>query len=184
MTSSPVIKTRKATPSQIANLDKNTGLYDQSFFKDRLGFSLKQSKETNQICFAVLSFNLIQKDSIKKPLDAKIWESIYIKTSKSLRSTVRITDIFTRFDQEIFCVLIENISPEDKEIIISIATRIQEKLNQNFAEKGSKIQIPIRMGITLCDSEYESIDEILHDATNAQILANAQGDDYYKNILL
>jgi hypothetical protein len=61
-----------------------------------------------------------------------------------------------------------------------IAARIHEKLNKNLADLGNNVYFPIRIGVLLCDSGYENIDEILRDANTAQSLANAQGEVIYK----
>ena len=63
---------------------------------------------------------------------------------------------------------------------LKIANRIQERLYRNIADIGNKINIPIRIGILLCDQGYENIDVLLSDAKYAQVLASAQGDEYSK----
>lgn len=167
-----------ATPLKKEPLDSFTGLYNQSFFMNRLESVLKQSKEIDQFLFAVFLFKLDPKNKIKNHADAQHWESILYEIAGSLKSILRPTDTLARFDHDTFYILIENIP--DGDISIRIANRIQERLYRNIVDIGNKIKIPIRIGILLCDSGYENIDEILSDAKYAQVLANAQGDEYSK----
>ena len=67
--------------------DKNTGLYNQSFFTHRLDSSLTQSKENDQYLFAILSFQLDQIHSQENVLDIMIWEATLRELVESLKST-------------------------------------------------------------------------------------------------
>jgi two-component system cell cycle response regulator DivK len=146
--------------------DKNTGLYNQSFFINRLDSSLKQSKENNQYLFAVLSFQLDQIHKQENVLDIMLWEATLRELIESLKSTVRPTDTIASFDQDNFYILLDNIAKKD--IPIMVATRLEEMLNENLVNIGYKNLTPIGVGNTLCDNRYEKIDEILHVARNAQ----------------
>ncbi len=95
-----------------------------------------------------------------------------------LKNMLRPTDTLARFDQDAFYILIENIPNGD--ISVMVANRIQERLYRDVVDIGKKIQIPIRIGILLCDSGYNNTDKILSDAKYAQALASAQGDEYAK----
>lgn len=167
-----------ATPLKEEPLDIFTGLYNQSFFMNRLESALKQSKEIDHYLFAVFLFKLDPKDKQKDQADTQPWESVLREIARSLKSMLRPTDTLARFDHDTFYILIENIPNGD--ISVMIANRIQERLYRTVADIGNKINIPIRIGILLCDSGYEYVDEILSDAKYAQVLASAQGDEYSK----
>ena len=154
--------------------DRVTGLYNQSFFMNRLEISLRHSKESDQYLFAVISINLDQDDSIKNQLNIKRWISILRETAKTLKTSASLTDTVARFDQDNFYILIEKIT--DKDIPKMIAARIHEKLNEKLADIGNNVHFPIRIGILLCDHSYETIDEILRDANTAQSLVHAHGE--------
>ena len=89
---------------------------------------------------------------------------------------LRPTDTLARFNPSTFYVLIENLPGE--EITTLIADRIQSRLNSDIEDIEAKIKLPVRIGILLCDSGYNSTDEIIADAKYAQALASAQGPDY------
>ncbi len=168
----------KPIPMHQKPLDSHTGLYNQSFFINRLECSLRQSKEIDQYLFAVLLFKLEQKTGIKNQACPYTWESSLREIADALKSILRPTDTLARFDPDTFYILIENVPNGD--ITVRIANRIQERLYRNIADIGNKINIPIRIGILLCDQGYENIDVLLSDAKYAQVLASAQGDEYSK----
>jgi diguanylate cyclase len=169
-------KSPKAVPLQQEPWDGPTGLYNQAFFMNRLESSLKQSKEIDQYLFAVLLFKLEPRNRIKKQPRDDDWESILHEIAGALKSILRPTDTLARFDTDNFYILIENIP--NGEISIRIANRIQEILYRKITDIGSKIKIPIRIGILLCDRGYEKVDAVLGDAKYALALAIAQGDEY------
>ncbi len=157
--------------------DRVTGLYNQTFFINRLEISLGHSKENERYAFAVISINLDQDDKIKNRLNIKRWISILRNAAKTLKEIVSPTDTVARFDQDNFYILIENIS--DKDSLEMIAKRIHERLNRKLADIGNNVHFPIQISISLCDSRYETIDEILHDANAAQSLKDVQGGVAY-----
>ena len=168
-------KSPKAIPLQKKPLDSRTGLYNRSFFMNRLESSLKQAREINQYLFAILLFKVEPKDKGKAGHD---WDSVVHEVGASLRSMLRPTDTIARFDPDTFYILFENVP--NGEILVMIANRLQERLHRSIADLDAKIKVPIRIGILLCDRGYENIDIILSDAKYAQILASAQGEEYSK----
>jgi diguanylate cyclase (GGDEF)-like protein len=171
-------KSPKAIPLQKKPLDDRTGLYNQSFFMNRLESSLKQSREIDRYRFAVLLFKVEPKHKGKNQAGNVDWESVVREVGASLRSLLRPTDTIARFDPDTFYMLFENVP--NGEILVSIANRIQERLNRNIPDLDKKIKIPIRIGILLCDQGYDNTDVILSDAKYAEVLASAQGDEYTK----
>jgi diguanylate cyclase (GGDEF)-like protein len=169
-------KSPKAIPLRQKPLDNRTGLYNQSFFLNRLESSLRQSREIDSYLFTVLLFNLERIKKTGNHASSYQWESVLHEMSGWLRRILRPTDTIARFDPDTFYILIENVP--NGEIAVRIANRIQEILNQNVPDIGNKIKLPIRIGILLCDSGYENVDIVLSDARYALSLANAQGEEY------
>jgi diguanylate cyclase (GGDEF)-like protein len=171
-------KSPKAIPLNEEPLDSYTSLYNQAFFKNRLVSTLRQSREIDPYLFAILLFKVESPHQNKKSIRTTPWESILQEIAGTLRSILRPTDTIARFDSDTFYILIESIP--DGETAVRIANRIQEVLSRRVPEIETKIRIPIRVGILLCDHGYEKVEMILSDARYAQALAIAQGDDYAK----
>lgn len=171
-------QTPAATPVKQKPLDPRTGLYNQSFFSNRLSSSLRQSRENEQYRFAIIMFKLEPKDKTKMQAGSHKWELVLREVAGNLRRIVRPTDTLARFDPDAFYILIENVPNRD--VLFKIANRVQEILYRNIVDVTNKIRIPIRIGSLLCDHAYENVDVILGDAQYALMLANAQGDEYSK----
>jgi diguanylate cyclase (GGDEF)-like protein len=170
-------KSPKAIPLQQKPLDDRTGLYNRSFFKNRLESSIRQSREIDDYLFAVLLFKLEHAHYLETHRAHK-WESVLQEIASGLRGILRPTDTLARFDSDTFYMLIEKVP--NGEMAVRIANRIQEVLNRNVPNIEKKIKLPIRIGILLCDSGYENVDVVLSDAKFAQSLAVAQGEEYSK----
>jgi diguanylate cyclase (GGDEF)-like protein len=158
--------------------DRVTGLYNQSFFANRLEGTLEQAKEINGYFFSVITVNIDQNDSIKNRLDIRDWISALREAAETIKTTVRPTDTVARFDQDNYSVLVENVS--DKAILSMIASRIYKKLKERLTGLSNKVQFPIRICILLCDRGYENVDEILQDAKTARAQGNSQNPFFFE----
>jgi diguanylate cyclase (GGDEF)-like protein len=171
------IKGPRAIPIKTKPIDSTTGLYNQTFFLNRLESALVQAQEIDSYQFSVFLFNVEMINS-KGQRAVQSLEPTLREIAESLKGMLRPTDTLARFDPNSFYVLIENIP--DGDISVMIANRIQTRLNREIANLGDKIKMPIRIGILLCDEGYNDVDQIIADAKYAQALALAQGDEYAK----
>lgn len=169
-------KSPKAVPMRHKPLDRQTGLYNQSFFKIRLMNSLRQAREIEDYMFAVLLFKLERRKKEGFPSITSKWETTLWEVAGTLRKILRPTDTIARFDSDTFYILIENIP--NGEIAVQAANRIQDFLYRNISDVKQKIETPIRIGILLCNKGYENVDFVLSDAKYALVLAGAQGEEY------
>lgn len=159
--------------------DRVTGLYNQTFFANRLESALVQAKAVGQYSFAVLAIRLDQDKSVRDQLDIRNWISSLRTTGEILKAMVRPTDTVARFDQDNFYILIEGVT--DNKMPKVAASRIYQKLNQQFAELGHGLQFPIKLGVLICDHAYEDIDEIIRDVNRALSPNNFQVESFFAN---
>ncbi len=142
--------------------DKITGLYNRSFFINRLSFAFANGKNDRENLFAVMLVSL--DESIYTSLNAKKKEPRLREIAQIIKASVRPTDTIARFGSGNFFILIENI--HNGGILSVIADRIQRALFNN-PSGGTTFSI----GAILCDNEYNFIDEILTDVNTALSLA-------------
>jgi diguanylate cyclase (GGDEF)-like protein len=164
-------------PNNDSPWDQATGLYNQAFFVKRLEFSLRRTREIDRLNFSVISISLDKKGSMKNILRNMRWTSILNETAATLRTIVRPTDTIARFDHDNFYVLIEDVASKD--ISRQIAARMHAGLSRHLAEFEKEVRFPVRVGLILCDSHYENIEQILHDANAANSLANTDREFFY-----
>jgi diguanylate cyclase (GGDEF)-like protein len=147
--------------------DRVTGLYNQSFFTDRLETALAEAKETGRYSFAVLGISIDEHDRVKEQLDIRSWIAALRESAESLKLAARPTDTVARFDQDNFYVLIENIP--DANVLTMIAARIHQKLQSRLATLGCRVQFPIRIRVVVADHRFENSTQILQAAGTAHV---------------
>jgi len=146
--------------------DRVTGLYNQSFFTDRLETALAEAKETGRYSFAVLTISIDENNRVREQLDIRSWIAALREAAESLKLAARPTDTVARFDQDNFYILIENIP--DANVLTMITARIHQKLESRLATLGCRMQFPIRIRVVLADRRFKSGSEILQEAETAR----------------
>lgn len=174
------IKYQTTIPMMGEPWNRVTGLYNRSFFINRLEAALTQAKAVKHYSFAVLAIRLDQDNSIRDQLDIKSWISALRTTGETLKERLRPTDTVARFDQDNFYILIENVV--DKNVLLMVASRIHQKLHQQLVSLGYGLQFPVKLGTLICDHRYQSIDEILRDVDRAHSSNYFQAETFHSNV--
>lgn len=156
--------------------DKITGLYNRSFFENRLDNALRNAKETGQDLFAVLALSPEQGKETGHSPEGERDEQVLCEIAKLLKASVRPTDTIARFETDAFFILVENIPNADIAKIIAI--RILERLNGHPINKDGG---PTSFSIAglLCDNHYNDVHETLRDIKVASALANSKSPGGY-----
>ncbi len=146
--------------------DKTTGLYNRSFFLNRLAAALQNSKLDPEKRFGVL---LVSPDqNLPARLEKRRREALLQGIANSIKSSVRPTDTLARFDRGHFYILVENLPMP--QILSMIAGRIQMALDRD--QSGD---LRFRIGAVYCDSGYEDPAHIMSDVEAARSLAGVEG---------
>ena len=152
--------------------DEATGLYNRTFFLNRLDSSLASLKSEGQRLFAVLALSPDRYELLSHQHGKRQADAFLRSLGESLRACVRPTDTVARFDGDHFYILIEQ--APGLQIPDMIAARIQQRLqNQPLAGSGSPINLNI--GVLLCDDRYERVEDVVQDARAAYDRAHAAG---------
>ena len=150
--------------------DVLTGVYNRSFFLTRLQYALERTKQLHHK-FAVLHLDLGQSNKIDYLFGSEYHKRVLQDTAGLLKTILRPTDTIARVSAGVFLILIEDISNHDMPILI--ASRVQNKIRKYLAKSENELQVRANVGVVLCGEEYNSIDEILHDAEQALTLAKS-----------
>jgi diguanylate cyclase (GGDEF)-like protein len=157
-------------------MDGITDLYNDSFFRSRLDYSLARLKQLNLSHFTVLLMDLAQFEDIESRMGTQGSRSLLRDVARLLKGTLRPTDTIAHLDGARFAILVEDVGHWD--IPILLANRILEKLGRYLNEK--TIQSYVNIGIILCHVGYVDVDSILQDAYSSLSLAKADGKPGYK----
>ena len=151
--------------------DVLTGVYNRSFFLARLSYALEHAKQLHQKRFAVLYLDLGQSNKINYLFGQEYNKRVLQESATLLRTILRPTDTIARLNGYLFSILIEDVSNHDTPI--SIATRVQSKIRRYLARFENELQVRANVGVVLCGAEYDSVEDILHDAEGALALAKS-----------
>ena len=151
--------------------DVLTGVYNRAFFMTRLQYALDRAKQLHQNKFAVLHLDLGQSSKIDYLFGNEYNKRVLQESARLLKTILRPTDTTARVGGGVFLILIEDVSNHDMPILI--ASRVQNKIRKYLAKSENELQVRANVGVVLCGEEYQSIDEILHDAEQALALAKS-----------
>jgi diguanylate cyclase (GGDEF)-like protein len=151
--------------------DVLTGVYNRSFFMARLSYALEHAKQLHQKKFAVLYLDLGQSTKINFLFGHEYNKRVLQESATLLRTILRPTDTIARLGGYIFSILVEDVNNHDTPILI--ASRVQNKVRKYLARFENELQVRANVGVVICGEEYLSVEEILHDAEEALVLAKS-----------
>jgi len=158
-------------PMESLPWDVLTGVYNRSFFMARLAYALERAKQLRQNKFAVLYLDLGRSTKINYLFGAEYNKRVLQESATLLKTILRPTDTVARLGEDVFAVLIEDVNNHETPILV--ATRVQNRIRKYLAKSENELQVRANVGIVLCGEEYLSVEEILHDAEQALLLAKA-----------
>jgi diguanylate cyclase (GGDEF)-like protein len=152
--------------------DALTGLFSPSFFTTRLRKVVEHSQEVSENQFMVFSINLDQLMKYEKKFGKEYRMQVLLGVSKVLKNVLRSSDVVTRFEENLFLILIEN--AVDRFAPTSIADRMQMEFEEYLVSVGLKNRIKVSIGGIYCTADYKTPDEVLQDVRHA--LSQAKQD--------
>jgi diguanylate cyclase (GGDEF)-like protein len=171
----PTEKTTETLPWDVL-----TGVYTRPFFMARLGYALERSKHLRGSKFAVLYLDLGQSSKINYMFGEEYNKRVLQKSATILRMVVRSTDTIARLGENVFAVLIEDVS--DHEIPISVGSRVQNRIRKYLAKSENELQVRANVGVVLCSEESDSVENILQQAEEALALAKSNRKEMIKSL--
>ncbi len=151
--------------------DVLTGVYNRSFFMARLAYALERVKQLHQNKFAVLYLDLGNSNKINFLFGAEYNKRVLKESAALVKTILRPTDTIARLGGDLFGILIEDVSNHETPILV--ASRVQGRVRKYLAKLESELQVRANVGIVLCGEEYNSVEDIMHEAEEALALAKA-----------
>jgi len=151
--------------------DVLTGVYNRSFFMARLAYALERAKQIRQTRFAVLYLDLGQSNKINFLFGVEYNKRVLKESAVLVKTILRPTDTIARLGGDVFAILIEDVSSHDTPILV--ASRVQNRVRKYLAKLENELQVRANVGIVLCGEEYASVNDIMHEAEEALVLAKS-----------
>jgi PleD family two-component response regulator len=148
--------------------EKVTGLYTFDFFTIRLTFAFERIKQTGVQGFDVLFAAIDQFELLKIRFGEQKFNEFLHEMADRFKSTLRPTDTIAWWEDGCFLTLVEGIHTPD--VPLKIAERVMDSLTDFFEQKDTDLNLRANLGVLICDSKYENVDEILSDVKLAREL--------------
>ncbi len=182
---SNLVQRLRTTPGSIqeAPWDSTTHLYNKSFFRVRLTYSLERATQMGANRFGVMFIDLAPFDVLRACTPPEELGIFLREVAGHLKTSLRPTDTVSRYDDGLFLALIEDIP--DYSTPSSIAARIDLDLGNLIAERQLLDELRAHTGMILCSGDYASVDEILGDIDIARsLIGSGQARANYERAML
>jgi len=154
----------------MANKDFLTGAYNRRYFFDS-GASIYNKNKRKDANMAVAMLDIDKFKNINDTYGHDIGDIAIKEVKKILDKTLRSSDLMARFGGEEFCVLLEDISLQDTEVVFE---KIKEKFEKNTIEiANTTISYTVSIGIYYGISD--SLDEMIRLSDEALYIAKESG---------
>ena len=165
------------TQEQLRNAvfrDPLTGLCNRAVFVEELGrrldeFHRRRASDT----FALLYLDLDRFKVVNDSLGHLVGDELLIAVSRRLESCLRQGDVLGRIGGDEFAILLNGLQTDQQANVI--AFRVQEALREPFSIVGREVFTSASIGIAFGLAQYNSPDEMMHDADTAMYQAKAHG---------
>lgn len=169
---------RKALEEQLKRLafhDPLTLLANRALFRNRVEHALDAAKRYHRP-LAVIFVDLDNFKKINDSLGHGVGDRVLRTSAQRLVKCTRSCDTVARLGGDEFAVLLEDAVAET--LVLEIAGRIVEALQQPFTFGGSDLRVAASVGVTFA-VEGEGVEEMLRNADVAMYHAKGQGKGRY-----
>jgi diguanylate cyclase (GGDEF)-like protein/PAS domain S-box-containing protein len=177
LTDISVFKDTERQMAQFAFYDALTGLPNRRLLMDRLRQGTKAIARSRK-CGALLFMDLDNFKSLNDSLGHQKGDLLLQQVAKRLKTAVRTGDTVARLGGDEFVAVLENLSPNEAEAareVRMVADKILACLNAPYDLAGLEHYSTTSIGITLFDTELQSIEDLMKRADMALYQAKAAG---------
>lgn len=156
-----------------AMYDPLTGLPNRTYFSGIIEQSLSRIRRREDYHSAVLFIDLDRFKNINDHYGFSIGDALLLEITRRLKFSLRSMDTISRFGNDKFGVLLEEINglPDT----IKITRRIHKEINKPYNFSGEVINPTTSIGIVVLSRGYQDSNEVLRDAESAMFQAKSDG---------
>ena len=155
----------------LATKDKVTSLYNERFFADSgEAMFLKAQRAQKDISVVMLSLDNFQE--LAKKYGDDMADTVLIEAAKLLKITIRKSDLLARQQDELFSMLLDDISNSDMKELINKITQAFSELSIAVNKKDTHTPT---LSIGVVSGQYDSLPEMMKHASEAMIVSQSSG---------
>ena len=154
--------------------DSLTGLPNRALFMDRLEHALVANVRDPTAVQAVLFLDIDRFKLVNDSLSHAIGDRLLVLSASRVAEALRPGDTVARIGGDEFTILLEDVGAESAGRFATVATRIQESLNEVFKIDDHRLFITASIGISLSTPDI-SAEDLLRNADIAMYEAKRSG---------
>ena len=175
------ITQRKSLESRLmveAMYDPLTGLPNRTYFSGIIEQSLGRIHRREEYQSAVLFIDLDRFKNINDSYSYSVGDALLLEITRRLKYSLRSMDTISRFGNDKFGVLLEEIYglPDT----IKIIRRLHNEINKPFNLSRGIIHPTTSIGIVMLSRGYQDSNEVLRDAESAMFQAKSDGSGRFE----
>ncbi|MDH5447113.1 MAG: EAL domain-containing protein [Gammaproteobacteria bacterium] len=155
-----------------AQHDSLTGLYNRNYFHQELQRLISRVARSGTEC-ALLYIDLDQFKYVNDTLGHAAGDRLLLECTNLLKANIREGDLLARFGGDEFTILLYNVDKPATERVAENLRKLFE--TYRFMDSGKTFNVTCSIGITLIDSETDSVDEVMSQADLACNISKTQG---------
>ncbi|MGI8668391.1 MAG: putative bifunctional diguanylate cyclase/phosphodiesterase [Aridibacter sp.] len=156
--------------------DTLTSLPNRNQFVEQVRACLEETKIDKTFNFTVLSLDLNRFKTVNESLGHKTGDKLIVSVARRLLNSVRADDFVARFSGDEFGIILTDIFREED--VVSCIKIINEHFKQSFEINEKSVFTSVAVGVAICNSEYESAEDIVRDAEIAMYRAKSREQKY------
>lgn len=145
--------------------DKLTGLPNRKLFIEELESSLKKAHINNNFSFTVLILDLDQFKLINHSYGHLMGDNLLIQIAERLKQYLHAQDILARLGGDEFGIILNHLG--NLEHTLEIVDLIKQSFARPFQLNDYEVYSSASIGITISDTKYQKVGDILRDADAA-----------------
>jgi diguanylate cyclase (GGDEF)-like protein/PAS domain S-box-containing protein len=159
-----------------ATHDAVTGLANRTLFLDRLRLTLARLQRRPERSFAVmlLHLDIDQYERTHPALRSGGADAVMQETTQRLHERIRPFDTVSRYDGDVFALLLDEAS--ERRDVENIAQRLREAAQMPMVIEGLSVALPVTLGIVMVTPEYLAGDDVMRSANLALMMAKMGGN--------
>jgi len=159
-----------------ANYDTLTGLPNRNLFYDRLNQDIKKTLRSDQN-LALLYIDLDRFKEVNDTLGHDAGDELLREAATRIVACVRESDTVARLGGDEFTIVLPGLVNVNR--VEQVAQAVNEALTLPFVLHGQLLYISASIGIALCPTDAEDVENLLKSADQAMYAAKEQGRNGY-----
>jgi diguanylate cyclase (GGDEF)-like protein len=145
--------------------DPVTDLFNETFFKNRLGHAIERVKRRSDFIFATMYFTVEQIREEGEDTQPDVKNEILRQVADRLRGNIRPTDTISRLSGGKFATLHEELKQrKDIKIIIQ---RVKGKLLEPYMVNDKPYKVNLTIGAVVCDKSCKQVEGVIEQTEDA-----------------